>query len=112
MRDPQWCLKQSEQIGDYCHALIERLFANGIVERLRAAQGVISLRKRYGDVRLNAACRRALAFENIGYGSVKTILEKGLDQVADPAGAFDELCETYTGKSRFCRDTRDLFDTH
>ena len=70
------------------------------------------LRKPYGDVRLNAACRRALAFENVGYGSVKTILEKGLDQVADPTGAFDQLCDTYTGKSRFSRDTRDLFDTH
>ena len=112
MRDPQWCLKQAEDVGDYCHALIERLFANGIVERLRAAQGVIRLRKLYGDTRLNAACRRALAFENIGYRSVKTILEKGLDQVADPTGAFDQLCDTYTGKSRFCRDTKDLFDTH
>ncbi len=112
MRDPQWCLKQAEQVGEYCHALIERLFANGIVERLRAAQGVMRLRKPYGDVRLNAACRRALAFENVGYGSVKTILEKGLDQVADPTGAFDQLCDTYTGKSRFSRDTRDLFDTH
>ncbi len=37
MRDPQWCLKQAEPVGEYCHALIERLFANGIVERLRAA---------------------------------------------------------------------------
>lgn len=112
MRDPQWCLKQAEQVGEYCHALIERLFANGIVERLRAAQGVMALRKPYGDARLNAACRRALAFENVGYGSVKTILEKGLDQVCDPTGALDQLCETYTGRSRFCRDTQDLFDTH
>jgi hypothetical protein len=112
MRDPQWCRKQSTEVGPYCSALIERLFANGVVERLRAAQGVIRLRKPYGDARLDAACKRALAFENISYGSVKTILEKGLDQVADPAGAFDQLCDTYTGGSRFCRDTRDLFDTH
>jgi transposase len=112
MRDPHWCRKQAEEVGDYCLALIERLFANGVVERLRAAQGVLRLRKRYGDIRLDAACRRALAFENIGYGSVKKILEKGLDQVADPEGAFDELSDTYTGKSRFCRNTRDLFDIH
>jgi len=110
MRDPQWCRTQSEQIGTYCHALIERLFANGILERLRAVQGIIALRKRYGDQRLDAACKRALAFENIGYGAVKTILEKGLDQVADPAHAFDQLSSTYTGSSRFSRSTRDLFD--
>lgn len=112
MRDPQWCLRQAESIGAYCHALIERLFANGIVERLRAAQGIIALRKPYGDRRLNAACRRALAFENVGYRSVKTILEKGLDQSADPTGAFEQLCDTYTGRARFGRNTRDLFDTH
>ncbi|MFK7861673.1 MAG: hypothetical protein AB8B64_22855 [Granulosicoccus sp.] len=38
--------------------------------------------------------------------------EKGLYPVANPAGAFDQLCDTYNGKSRFCRGTRDLFDTH
>ncbi len=112
MRDPQWCLTRSEQIGPYCHALIERLFERSVVDRLRAAQGIIRLSKPYSDERLNAACKRALAFENIGYGSVKTILEKGLDQVADPAKAFDQLSDTYTGRSRFCRDTRDLFDEH
>lgn len=112
MRDPQWCLTRSEQIGPYCHALIERLLGRGVVDRLRAAQGIIRLSKPYSDERLNAACKRALAFENIGYGSVKTILEKGLDQVADPAKAFDQLSDTYTGRSRYCRDTRDLFDEH
>ena len=88
MRDPQWCLKQAQDVGDYCHALIERLFANGIVERLRAAQGVIRLRKPYGDSRLNAACRRALAFENIGYGSVKTICERCVAYEYAVASAF------------------------
>ena len=112
MRDPKWCLTRSEQIGSYCHALIERLFERGVVDRLRAAQGIIRLSKSYSDERLNAACKRALAFENIGYGSVKKILEKGLDQVADPENAFDQLSDTYTGRSRFCRDTRDLFDEH
>lgn len=112
MRGPQWCLKQSAEVGEYCHALIEQMFNDRVLERLRAAQGVMGLRKKYGDARLDAACRRALAFENVGYDSVKKILEKGLDQVADPTGAFDQLCETYTGKSRFSRDTADLFKKH
>ena len=73
---------------------------------------MVALRKRYGDTRLDAACQRALAFDNISYRSVKAILEKGLDQVADPIEAFDQLSETYTGQARFGRDTRDLFDTH
>ena len=112
MRDPQWCLKQSEAVGPYCHLLVERLFGNRVVERLRAAQGVIRLKESYGDIRLDAACKRALAFENIGYGSVKKILEKGLDQVIDSEGAFDQLSDTYTGKSRFTRDTAELLKKH
>jgi len=112
MRDPSWCRLQAEQIGPHCRALIEKLFNNGVLDRLRAAQGIIGLRKRFGDARLDAACRRALAFENLRYGSIKIILERGLDQVNDPEGAFDELCDTYTGKARFGRDTQDLFKPH
>jgi hypothetical protein len=78
------------------------------LEHLRAAQGVVGLAKKYGPARLEAACRRALAFDNPRYRTVKTILEKGLDQVQDPAAAFDTLAESYTGAGRFVRDTRKL----
>jgi transposase len=112
MRDPRWCREQAEQVGPYCLALIEKLFDNGVLDRLCAAQGIVGLRKRFGDTRLNAACRRALAFENLRYGSIKTILERGLDQATDPEGAFDQLCDTYTGSARFGRDTSDLLKPH
>jgi len=112
MRDPSWCRKQAEDVGPYCLAMIERLFANGVLDRLRSAQGVISLIKGYGSVRVEAACRRALAFDNLGYRCVKTILDKDLDQVADPKGAFDTLGDAYTGGARYGRDTRDLFKPH
>ena len=59
-------------------------------------------------MRLEAACRRALAFDTPKYRSVKVILEKGLDQLQAPDLAFDELAESYTGSGRFCRDTRIL----
>ena len=32
LRDPQWCLRQSEDIGAACHALIERLFAHRVLD--------------------------------------------------------------------------------
>jgi hypothetical protein len=112
MRDPQWCLKQSKAIGPYCHRFIERLFDNRILDRLRAAQGVVGLAKRYGNTRLEAACRRALTFDNIQYRAVRIILENGLDQHADPQGCFDALSDAYTGAGRFTRNTRDLFNTH
>lgn len=112
MRDPQWCLKQAEATGPYCHRFVERLFENRVLDRLRAAQGVVGLAKRYGAVRLEAACQRALHFDNIQYRAVRIILEKSLDQQADPQQCFDQLSDAYTGAGRFGRDTRKLFTQH
>ena len=111
LRDPQWCRRQAERIGPACAKLIDRLFNDRVLENLRAAQGVIRLAQQYSPQRLEAACQRALDFDNPRYRSVKTILERGLDQQADPQRAFDQLGEAYTGGGRFSRDTRKLF-TH
>ena len=108
MRDPQWCLQQSEKIGDHCHQLIKRLFADRVLDNLRAAQGVIRLKDKYGRVRLEAACHRALSYNNPRYNTVKTILAKGLEQHPSAEQAFDSLADSYTGRGRFCRDTQTL----
>lgn len=109
LRDPQWCLKQAELIGPACHALIERLFAHRVLDNLRAAQGVIGLAKRFGPLRLEAACMRALAFDDPRYRSVKFILEKGLDQSESSPTQASPLSPVYTGSARFLRDTKKLF---
>jgi len=108
MRDPQWCLSQAEQIGTGCRQLIRTLFANRVLDNLRAAQGVIRLKDKYGSVRLEAACRRALSYNNPRYATVKTILEKGLEQHPTAEQAFDSLADSYTGQGRFCRNTQTL----
>jgi len=108
MHDPQWCLTQSNQIGAACHTLIRHLFSDRVLDNLRAAQGVVGLKKKYGTVRLEAACQRALAYDNPRYRTVKTILEKGLDQHPLAEHSFDILAESYTGQGRFCRNTRHL----
>jgi len=110
MRDPQWCLKQAKAIGPNCLNLIEALFADRVLDRLRAAQGVIRLGTRYGAARLEAACQRALVFSNITYRSVRVILEKGLDQSTEPQACFDQLSAAYTGEARFGRDPATLFN--
>ena len=108
MRDPQWCLRQSERIGAACHRLIRSLFADRVLDNLRAAQGVIRLKDKYGSARLEAACQRALSYNNPRYGTVKTILAKGLEQHPAAEQAFDTLADSYTGRGRFCRDTQTL----
>ncbi len=108
MRDPQWCLKQAQDIGAACHILVQRLFADKIMENLRAAQGIVRLKQKYGATRLEAACQRALDFDNPRYGTVKTILQKGLDGLPTPEQTFDSLADSYTGHGRFCRPLHTL----
>jgi hypothetical protein len=47
----------------------------------RACLGLLSLRKRYTDARLEAACTRALQTGATSYKSVKSILAAGLDRI-------------------------------
>ena len=109
MKDSQWCLKQAEKIGVNCVAVIQQLLSNSVVDYLRAAQGIVSLQKNYGNARLDAACHRALAFQSVSYKTIKSILQKGLEYAPLPEqDAFDALTETYTGHGRFSRDTSTL----
>jgi hypothetical protein len=79
-----------------------------VLENLRAVQGIIRLKDKYGVLRLEAACQRALDYHNPRYRSVKTILEKGLDQHPSPQLAFDDLADSYTGQGRFSRNLQNL----
>jgi hypothetical protein len=88
--------------------LIRQLFADRVLDNLRAAQGLIRLKNKYGNIRLEAACQRALDYHNPRYRTVKTILEKGLDQHPSPQLAFDNLADSYTGQGRFCRNIQTL----
>ena len=107
MQDTQWCLKSALQIGPACHALVHALFGDHVLIKMRAVQGVLRLKQKYGSARLEAACSRANHYGTPGYKVVKTILEKGLDQLT-PLAAFDALATPYTQGGRFCRDTQTI----
>ena len=54
--------------------------------------------------RVEAACKRALEFHNPRYGTVKSILKKGLDAQPNSNRAFDTLADCYTGQGKYSRD--------
>ena len=109
LMDTQWCLKQSETIGPVCHEVIRKLFGDSVMDNLRAAQSIIGLSKKYGSVRLENACIRALHFDNIRYRSIKNILSQGLDQLPLTHELFSPvpLSPVYTA-GRFLRGIHDL----
>lgn len=88
-----------------CLALIEQLLADHVLERLRAAQGVLALLKPYGRDRLEAACARAMAHGSPYYRTVKTILATGADQRTDMPAATPLAY----GSTRFTRPATELF---
>jgi len=98
----EWCLQQAALVGPACAALAALLLADPVLEKLRTVQALLRLRERYGAQRLEAACRRTMAFGNHTYRSVKTILANGLDQ-QDAAAAFDQTADLYARGGRFLR---------
>ena len=103
MQDTQWCLSTALQVGPACHALVHAMFGDAVLIKMRAVQGVLRLKQKYGATRLEAACSRANHYGTPYYKVVKTILEKGLDQL-EALKAFDSLTETYTRGGRFCHN--------
>ena len=86
MATPAWCLRRAAELGPHTSNLISRLLGERPLDRLRSALGILRLAHKYAPRRVEAACARALAFEQCGYGVIKRILEQGLDAVA-PAPA-------------------------
>lgn len=69
-------------IGPHTRDLVEHLLTNRPHPEMgfRSCLGLLSLAKRYGDSRLEAACQRARALGSPTRRSVLSILEKGLEQ--------------------------------
>lgn len=78
---PERITRWAEGIGENTKTLIERVIrSHGHPEHaFRKCIGILSLGKKYGKERLDAACQKALAIDAIRYQSIKSILEKRLD---------------------------------
>ncbi|MBS0365919.1 MAG: IS21 family transposase [Proteobacteria bacterium] len=107
LRDRHWCASQAEQIGPACVQLIRTLLADRIVERLRAAQGVIRLATQFDAVRLEAACRRALDHGSPYFRTVKTLLAHHPELLS--ASNCAASTNPYLQQARFARPARSLF---
>jgi len=85
--DRQGCQAAAADIGPATAEVVTTLLADTVVERLPTVRRLLRLRDTFGDERLEAACGRALRFDDPSYKTVKRILRQGLEAQAErPAG--------------------------
>lgn len=76
---PQYCRDKAARIGEATATVVGQLLAERPLDRLRTVQAILRLAEKYGPRRLEAACRRALCFDDARYATIKRILVRGLE---------------------------------
>jgi hypothetical protein len=71
------------------------------LDRLRGAQGVVALARKHGKERLEKACLRALAFDDVRYCTIRNILRNGKED--EPPSEYARLVSPLPAKSAFAR---------
>jgi hypothetical protein len=80
---PASCVRRASDIGPATSELVGRLLGERPLDRLRTVLGILKLAHKFGPRRLEGACTRALRYDDLAYATIKRILERGLDQVAE-----------------------------
>ncbi len=78
------CLTMATNVGPATLQVVNTLLDDPIIDRLRTVGRLLKLRSRYGDDRLEAACARAVRFNDLNYTTIKRILSEGLDRESLP----------------------------
>jgi hypothetical protein len=81
------CREEAGAIGPSTAQVVDSLLADPVVERLPTVGRLLRLRRSFGDARLEAACRRALYFDDPAYLTIKRILREQLDDEPLPEAA-------------------------
>jgi len=74
------CIKSAKTIGDATYKIISETLDRFSRTGLRKAQAILRLGEKYSNNRLEAACLRAVTYDNYAYKAISNILENKLDQ--------------------------------
>jgi transposase len=79
---PDRLIRWASETGKSTADLVVAILAKKIhpQQGFNSCLGIVTLDKKFGKERVEAACKRALAIGGISYKSVKSILETGLDK--------------------------------
>lgn len=80
-------------IGQDVHDYLKRIYelAPHPEQAYRGCMGILGFARKAGDDRLILACRRATEYGSFGYGTIRNIIEKGLDGADDDASATGSI---------------------
>ena len=78
------CLAQAADLGPAVEQVVAQILADPVLDRVHQAGRLLRLGEKYGCQRLQAACRRALAYGDPAYKTVKGILQQNLEQDEPP----------------------------
>jgi transposase len=96
------CRERAAQVGPATRRVVDILLDHRPEDRLRTAGRVLKLGEKLGNQRLEAACARALRFDDPAYMTIKQILQQGLE--AEELPATDPAPPAFT----FARSAFDL----
>jgi hypothetical protein len=79
------CRLRAQEIGSATYQVVDGILNHRPEDRLRMAGRLLKLSERFGPERLEAACVRALRFDDLAYMTIKRILEQKLDAEEFPS---------------------------
>ncbi len=83
---PQRLLEWASQSGAHVSQVTQQILASKShpYQGFQAAMGLCSLAKHHGEQRLEAACQRAVRLGAVSYTSLKSMLQRGLENQPFP----------------------------
>jgi transposase len=79
IQDRDSLLADAQAVGPSTLQVVQTLLEDPVLYRIPTAGRLVRLKNRFSPLRLEAACRRALAFDDPSYKTIKRILVEGLE---------------------------------
>lgn len=89
------CVATATGIGPATSQIVADWLADKAIDRLRTVGRLLRLAEQYGAVRLEAACQRALTFDEPAYATIKRILAEGLEAQPVPPPPTVAVARTF-----------------
>jgi transposase len=102
---PSKCLNSAKIIGDATYKIVSKTLDSGSRIGLRKAQAILRLGEKYDNNRLEAACLRAVMYDNYSYKTISNILKNKLDQQSTKSFGVNKVKDI--SDSAYIRDPKE-----